>query len=192
VRKQWLTGFLARKGAPKDAARYIAATLARGGHDVRKAMENAHPTACELLGLDAPAGCYSGKPNPISVALETAPAARLTVITLAVLLGAAEDATSRSSWRTPTSETCAYFSALAGWGYPLSLVEQLVCNPDGPAAGSAPTADEDPGIGIGIGTETETGGVEDVEDPESEDGLADEEVDETGAEVIGEVVTDAA
>jgi ParB family chromosome partitioning protein len=187
VRKQWLTGFLARKGAPKDAARYIAATLARGGHDVRKAMENAHPTACELLGLDAPGSYYSGQPNPITITLETAPAARLTVITLAVLLGAAEDATSRSSWRTPTSETRAYFTALAGWGYPLSPVEQLVCNPDGPAAVAEDTAIvEDPD------TDTDTGDGDDVEGPESEDGRADEEVDETGAGVIGEVVTDAA
>jgi ParB family chromosome partitioning protein len=57
VRRDWLTGFLARKSAPKDAGRYIAATLARGGHDVRKAMENAHSTACALLGLTLRRGC---------------------------------------------------------------------------------------------------------------------------------------
>jgi hypothetical protein len=153
VRKEWLTGFLARKSAPKDAARYIAATLARGGHDVRKAMENAHPTACELLGLDPPAGCYSGKPNPISIALETAPAGRATVITLAVLLGAAEDGTGRSSWRTPTCDTRAYFSALAAWGYPLCPVEQLVCNPDGPAVAEDTAIGEDPGNDADAGAE---------------------------------------
>jgi ParB family chromosome partitioning protein len=93
-------------------------------------MENAHPTACALLGLEAPAGFYSGRPNPISIAVETAPTARLTVISLAVLLGAAEDGTSRTSWRNPTYDTRDYFTALAGWGYPLSRVEQLVCHPD--------------------------------------------------------------
>ncbi|MGH7749817.1 MAG: hypothetical protein ACREQ5_34385, partial [Candidatus Dormibacteria bacterium] len=49
--------------------------------------------------------------------METAPPARLTVITLAVLLGAAEDGTSRTSWRNPTCDTRDYFTALAGWGF---------------------------------------------------------------------------
>ena len=160
VRKQWLTALLARKSAPKDAGRYIAATLARGSHDVRKAMESSHPTACALLGLEAPASYYSGKLNPISVALETAPSPRLAVITLAVLLGAAEDGTSRNSWRSPSSDTRSYFAALAAWGYELSPVEQLVSNPDADCAAAteevtadevdtdhdnAPTGEDDPG-----------------------------------------------
>jgi ParB family chromosome partitioning protein len=101
---------------------------------MRKAMENSHPTACALLGLEAPASYYSGKPNPISVALETAPPPRLAVITLAVLLGAAEDRTRRNSWRSPSSDTRSYFAALAAWGYELSPVEQLVSNPDADSA----------------------------------------------------------
>ncbi len=147
VRKEWLTTFLARRSAPKDAGRYIADTLAKGSHDVRRAMENAHPTACALLGLDAPGSHFSGEPNPITVALATATAARLTVISLAVLLGAAEDGTSRNSWRHPTSDTQAYFTVLAGWGYPLSPVEQLVCHPDADrtaaAAGAADQVDSE-------------------------------------------------
>ncbi|MGH3985532.1 MAG: hypothetical protein ACRDST_23330 [Pseudonocardiaceae bacterium] len=47
----WLRKFLARQAAPKDAARWIAQTLAHGGHDLRKSMESDHPVALELLGL---------------------------------------------------------------------------------------------------------------------------------------------
>jgi ParB family chromosome partitioning protein len=130
VRRKWLREFLARKSAPKDAAGYIAATLVAGSHDVRKAMEAAHPTACELLGLPAPQGYYSGTPSPLLGALEGAGTARLTMVSLAVLLGAAEEGTSRNSWRSPTGETRRYFTQLATWGYPLAPVEQLVNNPD--------------------------------------------------------------
>lgn len=140
VRAEWLTAFLARKTAPRDAARYVTLTLARGSHDVRRAMENAHPTACRLLGLAEPAASYSGKPNPIVGAAETAGPGRLTMLTLAVLLGAAEDALGRHSWRTPTAENRAYFTALDTWGYPLSPVERLVL---GDANGTNADRDDD-------------------------------------------------
>ncbi|WP_298800410.1 chromosome partitioning protein ParB [uncultured Pseudonocardia sp.] len=168
VRRKWLREFLARKSAPKDAAGYIAVTLAGGSHDVRKAMEAAHPTACTLLGLPAPAGYYSGTPSPLLGALEGAGTARLTMVTLAVLLGAAEDGTSRNSWRRPTGDTRRYFTQLATWGYGLAAVEQLVNNPDPGTAtdtdpGPDPTADPasgaDPDSSLeataGCGTETE-------------------------------------
>jgi ParB family chromosome partitioning protein len=172
VRKQWLQGFLTRKNPPKDAARYIAATLATGGHDVRKAMENAHPTACELLGLPAPEGFYLGTPNPITAAVETAGTARLTMLTLAVLLGAAEDGTSRNSWRNPSSGTRAYFAALAEWNYPLSPVEQLVGNPDGPDDADADAVGEDPSDAGGPGAGDEEPDGDRVREP----GVASEDV----------------
>jgi ParB family chromosome partitioning protein len=131
VRREWLrTAFLARKTAPKDAARFIATTLGRGGHDVRKAMESGHATARELLGMDLDAVVAYGAPNPIAVAAEAASPARATMLALAVLLGAAEHGTGRHSWRNPSAETRAYFTALRGWGYPLSPVAQLVLTPD--------------------------------------------------------------
>ena len=141
VRHKWMREFLARKNAPRDAARYIAATLAGGSHDVRKAMEAAHPTACALLGLDAPSGF--GTPNPLLGALEGASPARTTMVTLAILLGAAEDGTSRHSWRSPTGETRRYFRQLAAWGYPLALVEELVNNPDADRDAGEDDAGED-------------------------------------------------
>lgn len=169
VRKDWLQGFLARRSAPKDAARYIADTLARGSHDVRNAMENSHRSACALLGLDAPAGWYFGTPNPITVALATAGGARLTVITLAVLLGAAEDGTSRDSWRNPTPDTRAYFAALADWGYPLAPVEQLITIPD-TTTGATETGGEDADAG-----DTASEDADDGEHRDGEDDTAEEE-----------------
>ena len=62
-------------------------------------------------------------------------------VSLAVLLGAYEDGTSRNSWRSPTSDTVAYFTALHAWGYPLSDVESLVLDPDADQADD-PAADE--------------------------------------------------
>ncbi|MBW0107708.1 ParB N-terminal domain-containing protein [Pseudonocardia sp. KRD-182] len=130
VRRDWLRGFLSRRSAPRDALPFIASTLARAGHDLRRAMESGHPTACELLGLTATGSVYVGRTNPIESLTATATPARATQLILAVLLGAAEDATGRQSWRNPTRENRSYFTALRDWGYPLSPVEQLVLSDD--------------------------------------------------------------
>ncbi|MBW0115666.1 ParB/RepB/Spo0J family partition protein [Pseudonocardia abyssalis] len=133
VRRQWLRTFLARKSPPRNAAVFIAATLGRAGHDLRRAMESGHPTALEVLGHDPVGSVYTGRPHPITEAAATASPQRATQLTLAVLLGAAEDATNRQTWRSPEPGHRAYFTALRDWGYPLSPVEQLVVpDPDQP------------------------------------------------------------
>lgn len=129
VRRDWLTALLARKSAPKDAARYVAAELAQGDHNVRRGFENGNRLACKLVGLGEPAGFYVGRVNPIVEAAETASGARATQLSLAVLLAAFEDGTSRDSWRRPSSADQRYFRRLRDWGYPLSDVEQLVLDP---------------------------------------------------------------
>lgn len=125
VRREWLRTFLARRSAPRNAWPHIATTLAHAGHDLRRAMESGHPTACELLGLTLVGSVYAGRSNPIEALAATAAPARATLLTLAVLLGAAEDATGRQTWRNPSPESRTYFAALRDWGYPLSPVEQL-------------------------------------------------------------------
>ena len=146
VRREWLHGFLARRTPPRNAAVFIAATLGGGGHYLRKAMESGHPTACELLGMTPAGSVYhataTGRRSPIAAAAGTAGAPRAVMLSLAVLLGAAEDATSRDTWRHPTSDDRAYFTALSGWGYPLSDVEQLVLTPSDPAAGETAVGPE--------------------------------------------------
>lgn len=128
VRRQWLTAFLARRTAPKDGPKWIAVTLASCGHDVRRAMEDGHQTALELLGLatDPPWRPYAGTPNPVVDAAAKASPARATVLTLGLLLGGLESTVTRSTWRHATASQQAYFTALQRWGYPLSDVEQLV------------------------------------------------------------------
>ena len=130
VRRNWLREFLTRRTAPKDAATFIALTLAGCGHDLRRGMEHGHYLACELLGqTDSTAHqahWYGKGPARLAELINAAPPGRATMITLAMLLGSLEDSTSRSTWRSPDQPACDYFTALRTWGYPLSEVEQLV------------------------------------------------------------------
>ena len=157
VRRDWLRAFLARRTPPRDAHRWIAATLAASGSDIRRAMDSGHTLAADLLGL-MPAsaarpdgkGWYPGSGRrPISDAAATASPARATTLTLGVLLAGREDATSRDTWRHPTAEARAYFTALRDWGYTLSDVEALVLT--GPE--TSPRTDSDTGSSSGAGDE---------------------------------------
>ena len=175
VRRQWLRTFLARKTPPRDALVFIAATLGRGGHDLRRAMESGHPTACEVIGHEPVGSIYTGRPHPIAEAARTASPQRATQLALAVLLGAAEDACNRQTWRSPEPGHRAYFTALRGWGYPLAPVEQLVLpDPDSEqpvADGRDDAGDRDGEDGHGDGepdaTEPGSGDVGSVADGES-------------------------
>ena len=133
VRRAWLTTFFARKTAPPDGARWIAATLAQGSHDVRKAMESDHSLAIELLGLAPHRGYASGyrrtQTHAIATAAAKASPARATTLTVALLVGALEKGTDRHAWRSPTGDQIAYFRQLQRWNYPLSDVELLVLQP---------------------------------------------------------------
>jgi ParB family chromosome partitioning protein len=136
VRQQWLRQFLARRTAPKDAPAWIAIMLAEGRHDLRRAMEDQHSLARDLLGMadvDGKPRWYrgGGRPHPIAeAAAQAASPARATVLALALLLAALEAGTSKETWRSPTSDSIAYLTALAGWGYDLSEVEQLALTND--------------------------------------------------------------
>jgi ParB family chromosome partitioning protein len=129
VRQAWLRQFLTRKSPPKDAQQWIAATLADGSHDLRRAMEDQHSLARDLLGLaetDDQRWYRGCRPHPLAAAAHAATTARATILTLAMLLAALEDGTSNDTWRRPSPESAAYLATLAGWGYELSQVEQLL------------------------------------------------------------------
>jgi ParB family chromosome partitioning protein len=131
VRRRCLSTFLTRRIPPKDAPAWIAATLASCAHDVRRAMDDGHQTALQLLGLAGDTGDqrwrpYDGTPNPAVAAAAAASPARATMLTVGLLLGALESTLTRSSWRSATAAQRAYFTALQQWSYPLSKVEQLV------------------------------------------------------------------
>lgn len=136
VRRQWLREFLARRSAPKDAAQWIAATLAAAYPELSRALEAAHPLAGDLLGLSMDENRpyqyrHAGTAHPIGQAAQTATAHRATMLTLAMLLGGLEQSTSKSTWRAPINRAHRdYLTTLQHWGYDLSDVEALVLHTD--------------------------------------------------------------
>lgn len=60
---------------------------------------------------------------------------------------ARESITSKQTWRHPSSTDEAYFTQLAGWGYSLSEVEQIVTN--APGGSSAEATDYEPDENLG-------------------------------------------
>ncbi|MFE7204273.1 ParB N-terminal domain-containing protein [Pseudonocardia alni] len=131
VRRDWLRELFTRKAAPKGAAIFVAAEIARGDHDLRRAMESRNALAATLLGFGDPSprgvyGFQSDRAHPIAEAAGTSSAARATMLSLAVVLAAYEEGTHRNSWRNPSPATRRYVTQLREWGYDLSDVEQLV------------------------------------------------------------------
>ena len=124
--------------------------------------------------LTSTGSVYAGRPNPIEALVVTATPSRATQLSLAVLLGAAEDVTSRQTWRDPSAENRTYFAALRGWGYPLSPVELLVLA-DADASVDQPQHATSDG-----GTEGGADGEVGATDSEALDGAPD--VDTTAAE----------
>lgn len=148
VRRGWLREFLTRRTPPTNAPGFIARTLLGDGHALRRALEDGHRLACELLGQtdrDADLPSWSrAHLTRLTELLDTAPPGRATMITLGLLLGALEDATSRATWRNPTSRDRAYFTALRDWGYPLADVEAPILHPTESDTATEPADPADP------------------------------------------------
>jgi len=124
VRREFLTGLLARKTPPKGAASYVATELAHGAHAMRKAMERSPELAATLLGADAATAQSS-----VAALAETATDTRAQVITLALVLAGYEAETGPHTWRNPSEEVRRYFGFLLANGYELSDVEQQCVTP---------------------------------------------------------------
>ncbi|WP_109211338.1 MULTISPECIES: ParB N-terminal domain-containing protein [Microbacterium] len=119
VRREWLTQFLARKTAPKDAQTVIAEALTGARWKIADGLTRGSTTAKTLLGID---GADYG--DQIAEYL-TAHPHRAVHVTLAVVLGGIEQNTNRNTWRTPGPDTAWYLRALADWGYTLCPVERI-------------------------------------------------------------------
>lgn len=128
VRRRWLADFLARKTLPSPSpVRFTTTAWSQGDHELRRAMEHGHTTACVLLGLAEKDSLHWGEgPRVIAKALATASEARVQIINLALVIGAYEAATHKGTWRNHSDGIRRYFAQLAEWGYELSEVEQLV------------------------------------------------------------------
>jgi ParB family chromosome partitioning protein len=126
VRRDFVRKLLTRKTPPKGAAIFVAASLARDsylltGHD-------ALDTTAELLGLDSTAAVAKAAGE-----LSANGDGRAQVITLALVLGAAEARTPKDAWRNATTShwsnavsSADYLRWLADNGYPLATVEEIV------------------------------------------------------------------
>ena len=129
VRKEWVKSFLTRKTLPKGAAQYVAGEYASAGHELRTGMEKNHEVALGLLGV--PYGvAYRDGVTKLRELIAEATEARAQVITLGLILGAQEGATSVMSWRSVNPGTARYLLLLEANGYPLSNVERRASGKD--------------------------------------------------------------
>ncbi|MEJ5914252.1 hypothetical protein, partial [Pseudokineococcus sp. 1T1Z-3] len=124
VRRDWLRAFATRKSAPKDAPQFITTTLL-DGWALSKARESGHRLACDLLGADSSG--YGRRPVLLD---ERTTGPRAQVITLVLLLAAAEEATGKHSWRNVSADTARYLHWIEAQGYTLSDVERRACGQD--------------------------------------------------------------
>ena len=142
VRRAWLTTFLSRKTLPKDALAFTARTAATNGGQFSKEVTDRHRLARTLLGIGE--FSYSG-PDSLIALIEHQPG-RVGHVLTALALAAHEAATGKHTWRNPSPDARAYFTALAAWGYSLSDVEQIVLGVKAvtPSASLDPDEDAEP------------------------------------------------
>lgn len=113
VRREWLTGFLARKSAPKDAVVFVAESLIRCDRALIDAVGNAHRHSRDLLGA--------------TPTVDTATPGRAQMIAVGLVLAAYEHATDTHSWHNVSDATARYLRFLGNHGYELAAIERLAC-----------------------------------------------------------------
>ncbi|WP_300462230.1 ParB N-terminal domain-containing protein [uncultured Nocardioides sp.] len=127
VRREWLTGFVARKTAPKGAEALICEAVVTGHHSLSKAMDHRHPMLFTLLGIDVPTGYYgAGHDECHKIATKASTPKAATMTTLAAIVAAWEATTGKHSWRNPTAWDARVLGALVEWGYQPSEVERIL------------------------------------------------------------------
>jgi ParB family chromosome partitioning protein len=124
-RRKWLAEFALRKTAPKGAQLFLARQKAHGGYELRRAFNQNHALARQLLGL--PVGSTVTDLSD-KVATASTPG-KATVYDMFLTFCAMEDALSRNAWRYPQQAAQEYMTALVGAGYPASDVERLIIEP---------------------------------------------------------------
>ncbi|WIY05567.1 hypothetical protein QRX60_17580 [Amycolatopsis mongoliensis] len=142
-RREWLAEFALRKTAPKGAQLFLARQKAHGGYELRRAFNQNHALARQLLGL--PVGSTVTDLSE-KVATASTPG-KATVYDMFLTFCAMEEALSRNAWRYAQQAAQEYLTALVGAGYPASDVEQLIIEPQSErdviaaALGETPTSD---------------------------------------------------
>ncbi|WP_284740277.1 hypothetical protein [Amycolatopsis sp. RTGN1] len=124
-RRKWLAEFAQRKTAPKGAQLFLAKQKAHGGYELRRAFNQNHALARQLLGM--PVGSTVTDLSE-KVATASTPG-KATVYDMFLTFCAMEDALSRNAWRYPQQAAQEYMTALVGAGYPASGVERQIIEP---------------------------------------------------------------
>ncbi|MEV6059886.1 ParB/Srx family N-terminal domain-containing protein [Nocardia asteroides] len=115
VRREFVTGVLARKTPPPEAAKFVAETLIAWPGILGE--YNAFETAAGLIGG---AGTWR---HDLQKMVETAKPARCHVLVLGLVLGALEKRTGKGSWRDSDSAVKRYLRFLQEIGHSLVPVE---------------------------------------------------------------------
>ncbi|WP_432565057.1 ParB/RepB/Spo0J family partition protein [Kineococcus sp. SYSU DK003] len=123
VRREWLTTFLTRKTAPKDAAAFMAQIVATEPGVL--ARIEANELAAVLLGLAENTGY--GRSKVLTEAVAKASDTRAQVLLLAQVLAGCEASLHQNSWRNLAPTTSRYLLRIEEWGYRLADVERLAC-----------------------------------------------------------------
>ncbi|WP_086678964.1 hypothetical protein, partial [Amycolatopsis pretoriensis] len=124
-RRKWLAEFVLRMTAPKGAQLFLARQKAHGGYELRRAFNQNHALARQLLSL--PVGSTVTDLSE-KVATASTPG-KATVYDMFLTFCAMEDALSRNAWRYAQQAAQEYMTALVSAGYPASDVERLIIEP---------------------------------------------------------------
>ncbi|MDN5896330.1 chromosome partitioning protein, ParB family [Brevibacterium sp. Mu109] len=130
VRREWLAGFLSRKTAPKGAEALICEAVVTGEHSLYKAMEANHPRLRDLLGVGADKSRWDSHGEVAGIAAKATTPKASTMTTLAAVIAAWEDSTSKHTWRNPDDWDARVLGALIEWGYEASEVEGILIGLD--------------------------------------------------------------
>jgi ParB family transcriptional regulator, chromosome partitioning protein len=140
VRRDWLRQFLTRKTPPQGAEALICEAVVGGQFTLTKAMDAAHPTLRELLGLDTASVYCGGLQAAERLADQQATPKAATMTTLAAVVTAWEASTGKHTWRNPNAWDARVLGALTNWGYQPSEVETLLLA--APTTNNHPTDDQ--------------------------------------------------
>jgi ParB family chromosome partitioning protein len=140
VRRDWLRQFLTRKTPPQGAESLICEAVVGGQFTLAKAMDAAHPTLRELLGLDTASVYGGGRQAAEHLADQQVTPKAATMTTLAAVVTAWEASTGKHTWRSPNAWDARVLAALAKWGYQPSEVESLLLA--APTTNNHPTDDQ--------------------------------------------------
>jgi len=130
VRREWLTGLLNRRTVPIGAEVLVARAVIGREYSLSHALQHGHVLLPDLLGVKTPEGDaegYMSQRERIARIIEAATTPKAAIRrTLAAVLAAWEERSGTHTWRNPGGWDAVVMTALTGWGYPASDVEQLL------------------------------------------------------------------